>query len=111
MVVRNADFLKQNRDAVVRVLQAHVDAVKFLNGSPTEANELIARVFKQDGVTVDVARGARDRVGFDYAISDKDMEFFEREVAWSRSLGIAKAGQKAAELFDLSLLKDAAGTK
>ena len=50
-------------------------------------------------------------MGFDYAITDKDMEFFEREVAWSRSLGIAKAGQKAAELFDLTLLKDAAGTK
>jgi NitT/TauT family transport system substrate-binding protein len=110
VVVRN-DFLQQNRDAVVRVLRAHVDAVKFINGNPAEANELIARAFKEDGVTVEVARAARERVGFDYAISDKDMEFFEREVAWSRSLGIAKAGQKAAELFDLSLLKDAAGTK
>jgi NitT/TauT family transport system substrate-binding protein len=110
VVVRN-DFLQQNRDAVVRVLRAHVEAVKFINASPAEANELIAKAFKQDGVTVDVARAARDRVGFDYAITDKDMEFFEREVAWSRSLGIAKAGQKAAELFDLSLLKDAAGTK
>jgi NitT/TauT family transport system substrate-binding protein len=110
VVVRN-EFLQQNRDAVVRVLRAHVDAVKYLNGNPAEANELIARAFKEDGITVEVARAARDRVGFDYAITDKDMEFFEREVAWSRSLGIAKAGQKAAELFDLSLLKDAAGTK
>jgi NitT/TauT family transport system substrate-binding protein len=110
VVVRN-DFLQQNRDAVVRFLRAHVEAVKFLNSNPAEANELIARAFKQDGVTVDVARAARERVGFDYAIGDKDMEFFEREVAWSRSLGIAKAGQKASELFDLSLLKDAAGAK
>jgi ABC-type nitrate/sulfonate/bicarbonate transport system substrate-binding protein len=110
VVVRN-DFLQQNRDAVVRFLRADVEAVKFLNSNPAEANELIARAFKQDGVTVDVARAARERVGFDYAIGDKDMEFFEREVAWSRSLGIAKAGQKASELFDLSLLKDAAGAK
>jgi NitT/TauT family transport system substrate-binding protein len=110
VVVRN-DFLQQNRDAVVRVLRAHVEAVRFINGSPAEANELIARAFKPDGVTVEVARAARERVGFDYAITDMDMQFFEREVAWSRSLGIAKAGQKAAELFDLTLLKDAAGTK
>ena len=61
VVVRN-DFLKQNRDAVVRVLRAHVDAVKFLNGSPAEANELIARVFKQDGVTVERGAG-RPRPG------------------------------------------------
>jgi NitT/TauT family transport system substrate-binding protein len=110
VVVRN-DFLQQNRDAVVRVLRAHVEAVKFLNSNPGEANELIARAFKRDGVSVEVARAARERVGFDYAITDKDMEFFEREVSWSRSLGIAKTGQKAAELFDLSLLKEATGGK
>jgi hypothetical protein len=39
------------------------------------------------------------------------MEFFEREIGWSRSLGIAKSGQKAAELVDLSLLKEAASAK
>src|SRR5262245_48438017 len=110
VVVRN-DFLQENRDVVVRALRAHVDAVKCLTTSQGEANDLIGRALTQDGVTVEVARAARERVGFDYAITDKDMEFFEREVAWSRSLGIAKAGQKAAELFDLSLLKDAAGTK
>jgi NitT/TauT family transport system substrate-binding protein len=110
LVVRN-DFLKENRDAVVRAVRAHVDAVKFLTGSQGEANELIARAFKQDGVTAEIARQARERVGFDHAISDKDLEFFEREIGWSRALGISKSAQKAAELIDLSLLKEATGGK
>lgn len=111
VVVVRTDFLKENRDAVVRALRAHVEAVKFLTSSPAEANDLIARAFKQDGVTTEIARLARERVGFDYAISDKDMEFFEREIGWSRSLGIAKGPQKAADLVDLSLLKEATGGK
>jgi NitT/TauT family transport system substrate-binding protein len=110
LVVRS-DFLKENRDAVVRAVRAHVDAVKFLNATAGEGNELIARAFKQDGVTTEVARLARERVGFDYAITDKDMEFLDREIGWSRSLGIAKNPQKAAELVDLSLLKEVVGGK
>jgi NitT/TauT family transport system substrate-binding protein len=110
VVVRN-DFLQQNRDTVVRALRAHVEAVKFLNENQAEANQLIARAFKEDGVTDEVARAARERVGFDHAISDKDMEFFERQISWSRSLGIAKTPQKAADLVDLSVLRDATGGK
>jgi ABC-type nitrate/sulfonate/bicarbonate transport system substrate-binding protein len=110
LVVRT-DFLKDNRDAAVRALRAHVDAVKFLTTSTGEADDLIARAFKQDGVTTEIARLARERVGFDFAISDKDLEFFEREIGWSRSLGIAKSAQKAAEIVDLSLLKEAASGK
>jgi NitT/TauT family transport system substrate-binding protein len=110
LVVRT-DFLKENRDAVVKAVRAHVDAVKFLTASPAEANDLIARAFKQDGVTTEIARQARERVGFDYAISDKDMDFFEREIGWSRSLGISKSAQKAAEMVDRSLLREATGGK
>jgi NitT/TauT family transport system substrate-binding protein len=111
VVVVRTDFLKENRDVVVRALRAHVEAVKFLTTSQGEANDLIAQAFKQDGVTTEIARMARERVGFDYAISEKDMEFFDREIGWSRSLGIAKSPQKAAELVDLSLLKEATGGK
>src|SRR5262249_49860739 len=42
MVVRT-DFLKENRDAVVRAVRAHVEATKYLNANQAEANELIGR--------------------------------------------------------------------
>ena len=34
----------------------------------------------------------------------KDMEFFERQVAWSKALGLSTGTLKAQQLFDLAIL-------
>ena len=117
LVVTRGDFLDTQRDAVVRVVRAHVEAVKLLNSGPNEGAETIAKAFKLSPVKGTVSdktvtpaeqvRQARQRVGFDHAVTDKDMEFFDRQVAWARSLGAIKGPHKAVELFDQSVLRDA----
>ncbi len=117
LVVTRGDVLDAQRDAVVRLVRAHVEAVKLLNAGPNEGAEIIARAFKLSAVKgtvsgktvspVEQVRQARQRVGFDHAVTDKDLEFFDRQVAWARSLGAIKGAHRAVELFDASVLRDA----
>jgi hypothetical protein len=96
----------------MKVVRAHVETVKLLNeGGATDS---LVRIFKiapvtgVDGKVVapsEIVRMARERVGFDYQLSAKEMEFFERQVAWSRELGFSTGKYKAQELFDLSILR------
>jgi ABC-type nitrate/sulfonate/bicarbonate transport system substrate-binding protein len=116
LVVARADFLKQQREAVVRTVRAHVEAVKLLNTGPGESADIIARAFKLTAVTgasgkvtspAEIVRQARERVGFDYEVTDREMEFFERQVAWAKSLGYTKGTHKAGEMFDSTVMRDA----
>jgi NitT/TauT family transport system substrate-binding protein len=119
LVAVRTEFLQQHRETVVKVVRAHVEAVQFLNAHPAEANELIARAFKLEPVKgaqtgkvtppADVARAARERIGFEFALNDNDLEFFERQLGWARELGFVKSAQKASSLVDRSLLREVAG--
>lgn len=120
LVVARADFLKQNRETVVRVVRAHVEAVKLLNTSPNEGADVIARAFKLTPVTgangrvtqpAEIVRQARERVGFDYEVTEKEMAFFERQIGWAKSLGFVKGAHKAGDLFDPTVLRDALSGK
>ena len=117
LVVVRTDFLQQNRDLVLKALKAHIEAVKYINTNPTETNQIIAKAFKLGPVTgtktgkitppADIIGLARERVGFDYRIADRDLEFFERQIRWSKGLGFTKGERKAADMIDLSVLKEA----
>jgi NitT/TauT family transport system substrate-binding protein len=127
VVLAKKEFLEKNKDAVVKLLQAHEEAVDYLNSSPTAGNDIIAATFKPrvaeagkednpeaekidisnakdaSGKTIadtEVIRLARERIGFDYTITDKDIAFFDRQINWSRNLGFLKGELKASDLVD-----------
>ena len=114
LIVARTDWVKEHRDLAVKVVRAHVEAVKLLNAG--EAADSIARIFNLAPVTgasgkvtspADLVRMAKERVGFDYELSEREMEFFDRQVVWSRTLGFSKGAQKARDLFDPTVLRDA----
>lgn len=115
VVAVRSELLRKNRDSVVKVLRAHKDAIELLNKNEAVGNEIIAERFRLQSVDdgggksvkgVEIARQARQRLGFEYAISDKDMAFFDRQIEWSRSLGFLTGDFKAKDLVDLSLLEE-----
>lgn len=135
VVLVKKEYLEKNKDAVVKLLQAHAEAVDFLNASPTAGNDIIAATFKPrvaagsdksdnseaenidlsnlkdaGGKTiadVDVVRAARERIGFSYAITDQDLAAFDTQINWARSLGYLKGNLKAADLIDTGPIKQA----
>jgi NitT/TauT family transport system substrate-binding protein len=138
VVLVRKEFLEKNKDAVVKLLQAHEEAVDYLNSSPTAGNDIIAATFKPrvaaagkeenpeaenidlssakdaSGKTVadtEVVRQARERIGYDYAITDKDLAFFDRQINWSRSLGFLKGELKASDLVDPAPIKQATAAR
>lgn len=113
VVVQN-DYLKKHRDAVVRVLRAHKAAIEFLNSSETAGNDIIAARFRLGPVPggrkvsgSEIARQARQRLGFEYRIGERDLAFFDRQIVWSRSLGFLSGSFAARDLVDLSLMHEA----
>ncbi len=138
VVLVKKEYFEKNKDAVVKLLQAHADAVDFLNSSPTAGNDIIAATFKprvaaagkeenpeaenidisnakdasgKNIADTEVVRQARQRIGYDYAISEKDMEFFDRQINWSRNLGFLKGELKATDLVDPAPIKQATAAR
>lgn len=108
--------LKEKRAAAVKVLKAHRKAVEFLNSGPDAGNELIAKTFKldevetADGKTVpgtEVVKRARERLGWEWDLTDDDVAFIQRLMNYSYELGYIKKKLKAEELIDRSLLAEA----
>jgi len=113
LVVARADWVRENRDLAAKVVRAHVEAVNLLNAG--EGTDDLARIFKLTPVTAadgrvvsaaEIVKMAKERVGFDYQLTDKDMEFFERQVEWNKTLGFSSGAIKAQSLFDLTVLRD-----
>lgn len=137
VIVVKKEFLANNKDAVVKLLQAHEEAVEFLNSSPTAGNDLIAATFKPRVVAADnkststasidltnakdaggnniadteVVRLARERIGYDYTITEKDIAFFDRQINWSRSLGFLKGDLKAMDMVDPAPIQHATAAR
>lgn len=110
------DTLKNKRSAVVKVLRAHIRAVKYLNSSPNAGNDIIAKAFRMETVTdasgtkhpgAAVVRHARARLGWEAELKKKDVAFIQRLMNYSYSLGYIKKKLKAEELIDRSLMKEA----
>jgi NitT/TauT family transport system substrate-binding protein len=137
VVLVKREFYEKNKDAIVKLLQAHEEAVDFLNSSPTSGNDIIAAKFKPRVVATDkdkpkgenidfsnskdssgktieateVVRLARERIGYDYTITDKDLAFFDRQINWSRSLGFLKSDVKATDLVDPAPIQQATAAR
>jgi NitT/TauT family transport system substrate-binding protein len=110
------DTLKNNRAAVVKALRAHKKAVDYLNSSLDAGNDIIAQAFKLEEVTdeqgmkysgADVVAKARERLGWEWNITDEDKNFIQRLMDYSLSLGYIKESLDVNDLVDLSLAKEA----
>ncbi|MDQ7968863.1 MAG: ABC transporter substrate-binding protein [Oxalicibacterium faecigallinarum] len=103
--------LAQRPDDVLKVLRAHHRAIDFLNKHPDEANRILAEAFEiapvktADGreiAPVKVIEEARKRIGWSDRIENSDLQFIQRLINYSRSLGFLNKDLKATEFIDTS---------
>jgi NitT/TauT family transport system substrate-binding protein len=121
VVMAMPDALKNKRSAIKKVLAAHKKAVEFLNSSPDAGNDIIAAAFKledvkneQTGETISgtqVVAAARKRLGWEWDLTDKDMNFIQHLMDYSLSLGYISKPLKASELVDKSFVNEVAMRK
>ena len=99
------------KDDVLKVLRAHHRAIDFLNKHPDEANRILAEAFEiapvktADGreiAPVKVIEEARKRIGWSDRIENTDLQFIQRLINYSRSLGFLNKDLKATEFIDTS---------
>ena len=118
VVMAMPDALKNKRSAIKKVLAAHKKAVEFLNSSPDAGNDIIAKVFKLQNIknekTGEIISGtqivaqARSRLGWEWDLTSKDMDFIQHLMDYSLSLGYISKPLKATELVDKSFVNDVA---
>jgi NitT/TauT family transport system substrate-binding protein len=121
VVMAMPDALKNKRSAIKKVLAAHKKAVEFLNSSPDAGNDIIAAAFKledvkneQTGETISgtqVVAAARKRLGWEWDLTEKDMNFIQHLMDYSLSLGYISKPIKASELVDKSFVNEVAMRK
>jgi NitT/TauT family transport system substrate-binding protein len=121
VVMAMPDALKNKRSAIKKVLAAHKKAVEFLNSSPDAGNDIIAAAFKledvkneQTGETISgtqVVAAARKRLGWEWDLTEKDMNFIQHLMDYSLSLGYISKPLKASELVDKSFVNEVAMRK
>ncbi|WP_455212154.1 ABC transporter substrate-binding protein [Kaarinaea lacus] len=121
VVMAMPDALKNKRSAIMKVLAAHKKAVEFLNSSPDAGNDIIAAAFKLEDVknekTGEITTGlqvvaqARKRLGWEWDLTEKDMNFIQNLMDYSLSLGYINKPLKANELVDRSFANEVALSK
>jgi NitT/TauT family transport system substrate-binding protein len=118
VVMAMPDALKNKRSAIKKVLAAHKKAVEFLNSSPDAGNDIIAAAFKLEDVKNEttgetitgqqVVAEARKRLGWEWDLTEKDMNFIQNLMDYSLSLGYISKPLKASELVDKSFVNEVA---
>jgi NitT/TauT family transport system substrate-binding protein len=120
VVIALPDTLKQRKAEVLKALRAHKQAVDFLNSAPTAGNDIIAATFRLETVKdgngkehspAMIVAAARKRLGWQYALTDKDLAFIQRLMNYSLDLGFIKKEMKPVDLVDLSYMKEALNIK
>lgn len=97
------------RDAMLKVLKAHKQAVNFLNDSPDAGAKILVEKFHLDNVinaagsskdTTDIVQQARTRLGWECNFRQADVIFLQRLINYSKELGYLKKNIKAEDLLD-----------
>ena len=112
-VIVSRDTVMQNRRADVRkVLQAHDQAIDYLNREQDASNRIIARAFHVQEivsltgalVTADrIIHTARQHLGWESNFSSEDRKFLQKLMDYSHKLGYLKRKLDAGGLIDASL--------
>ncbi len=108
--------LKERPDDVLKVLRAHRKAIAFLKAHPDESNRIIAEAFKigaiktAAGKTIEpaaVVQEARKRLGWSDRLESSDLQFIQRLMDYSYSLGFMNKALKVEQVVDMSWLQRA----
>lgn len=103
--------LQDRPDDLVKLLRAHRKAIAFLRDHPDEANRIIADAFKleairtTDGKTIQpdaIVKEARKRLGWSDRLETTDLQFIQRLMDYSLSLGFMTKPLKVEQVVDLS---------
>jgi NitT/TauT family transport system substrate-binding protein len=103
--------LQDRPEDVLKLLRAHGKAVAFLNEHPDAANRIIVDAFKiapvqtLDGKTIApeaVVKEARKRLGWSAKLEASDLQFIQRLMDYSLSLGFMAKPLKVEQLVDQS---------
>ena len=102
--------LAERPDDVVKVLRAHRKAVAYLQQHPGESNRIIAEAFqiapiKTAGGTIEpvaVVQEARKRLGWSDRLEPADLQFIQRLMDYSYSLGFLGKELKVTQVVDLT---------
>lgn len=111
--------LAERPDDVVKLLRAHLKAIAFLKEQPAEANRLIAAAFKLEavqttgGATVApeaIVQEARKRLGWSARLEPSDLQFIQRLMDYSTTLGFMGKPLKVEQLVDSTFQRRAEQT-
>jgi len=118
VVMAMPDALKNKKQEITKVLLAHKRAVEFLNSSPDAGNDIIAKAFKLEDIkdeksgkvvtSAQIVKQARSRLGWEWDLTDNDMNFIQGLMNYSLSLGYIKKPLKVNDIVDRSYTKDIA---
>jgi NitT/TauT family transport system substrate-binding protein len=98
VVIASQAFIDQHPDTLRRFLVAYVEAVRFINLQPDEANEIISRETQLDK---SIVVAARNRIDYTAQV---DIDASLETLAWSVQLGYLKKAPSPEQLFDLRFL-------
>lgn len=116
VIISLPNTLKSRPDEVTKLLRAHLKAIAFLQAHPDEANQLIAQEFKLEttqnlnGKTVkpeEIVQEARKRMGWSARLDAKDLQFIQRLMDYSLSLGFINKPLKVEQVVDTTFLQKA----
>jgi NitT/TauT family transport system substrate-binding protein len=109
VLVATESMTHAKRDAMLRVLKAHKQAIDFLNDSPDAGAKILVEKFHLDNVitaagsrkeAVDIVHQARMRLGWECKFQQADVIFLQRLINYSKELGYLKQSIKAEDLLD-----------
>lgn len=116
VVISLPSTLKNRPEDVVKLLRAHLKAIAFLQTNPEEANQIIAQEFKLESIQAangktlkpeDIVQEARKRMGWSARLDSKDLQFIQRLMDYSFSLGFINRSLKVEQVVDTSFLQKA----
>ncbi|WP_229008623.1 ABC transporter substrate-binding protein [Methylophilus sp. Leaf408] len=116
VVIALPKTLKSRPEEVTKLLRAHLKAIAFLQSNPEESNQIIAEAFKLEttqganGKTIkpeEIVQEARKRMGWSARLDTKDLQFIQRLMDYSLSLGFINKPLKVEQVVDTSFLQRA----
>lgn len=112
IIMAMPEALKNKREEIQKVLQAHKKAVEFLNSSPEAGNDIIAKAFKLQSVkdpvsgkmlpATAIVKQARNRLGWEWDLTANDVGFIQNLMDYSYQLGYIRKKLKASDIIDTS---------
>lgn len=116
VVISLPKTLKERPDDVTKLLRAHLKAIAYLQTHPDESNQIIAQEFKLEstqginGKVVkpeEIVQEARKRMGWSARLDTKDLQFVQRLMDYSLSLGFINKPLKVEQVVDTTFLQKA----